>query len=63
MIGQPFKLVIRTKYLLYGLVTAYGISGVNLISEAVVVFCIIHLFFAVAGFCKLRRILGNSDAE
>ena len=63
MIGQPFKLVIRTKYLLYGLVTGYGIFGVNLITQAVVVFCVIHVFFAIAGFCKLRKVLQKSTAE
>ena len=63
MIGQPFKLVIRTKYLLYALVTAYGLFDVNLIDQAVVLFCVIHVSFAIAGFCKLRRILRDSPAE
>jgi len=63
MIGQPFKLVIRTKYLLYALITYYGVSSVNLIGEAVVGFCVIHVFFAIVGFCKLRRVLRNSGTE
>lgn len=63
MIGHPFKLVIRTKYLLYGLVTAYGIFDVNLIGEAVVGFCVIHIIFSVAGFCKLRKILRETPVE
>lgn len=63
MIEQPFKLVIRTKYLLYGLITWYGIFDVNLIREAVVGFCVVHLFFAIAGYCKLRRILAESTSE
>ncbi len=63
MIGQPFKLVIRTKYLLYALVTAYGLFDVNLIDKAVVLFSVIHVLFAIAGFGKLRRILRDSPAE
>lgn len=63
MIGQPFRLVIRTKYLLYGLITAYGIFGENLIATSVVVFSVIHVWYAVAGFCRLRRILRNSDDD
>lgn len=63
MIGHPFKLVIRTKYLLYALVTAYGLFDVNFIGPAVVLFCVIHVIFAVAGFCKLRRILRDSVAD
>lgn len=63
MIGHPFKLVIRTKYLLYALVTAYGIFDVNLIDKAVVLFCVIHVLFAIAGFGKLRRILREPPAE
>lgn len=63
MIGHPFKLVIRTKYLLYALVTAYGLFDVNFIGTAVVLFCVIHVIFAVAGFCKLRRILRGSAAD
>ena len=63
MIGHPFRLVIRTKYLLYALITAYGLFGVNLIDKAVVVFCAVHVLFAIAGFGKLRRILRNSPAE
>jgi phosphatidylglycerophosphate synthase len=63
MIGHPFKLVVRTKYLLYALVTAYGLFDVNLIGKAVVVFCAVHVLFAIVGFCKLRRILRESPAE
>lgn len=63
MIGQPFKFVIRTKYLLYGLVSWYGVSGANLIDEAVVGFCVVHVIFAILGFCKLRRVLRNSTSE
>lgn len=63
VIGQPFKLVIRTKYLLYVLVSAYGIFGVNLIDRAVVLFCVIHVFFSVAGFIRLRKSLRGSDAD
>jgi hypothetical protein len=36
---------------------------VNLIDEAVVLFCVIHVMFAIAGFGKLRRILRDSPAE
>ena len=61
VIGQPFKLVIRTQYLLYGLITAYGIFGENLMAPAVVVFCVVHVGYAILGFCKLRRILGHSN--
>lgn len=60
MIGHPFRLVIRTKYLLYALITGYGLFHVNLISEAVVGFCVIHVLFAIAGFVKLRRNLTDS---
>ena len=63
MIGQPFKVVIRTKYLLYALVTTHGLFDVNLIDKAVVLFCVIHVSFAVTGFIKLKRILRNSPAE
>ncbi len=63
MIGHPFKLVIRTKYLLYALVTAYGLFDANFIGQAVVLFCVIHVIFAIAGFCKLRRILRSSVAD
>jgi len=63
MIGHPFKLVIRTKYLLYALVTVYGMFSANFIGQAVVLFCVIHVIFAIAGFCKLRRILRNSTAD
>ena len=63
MIGHPFKLVIRTKYLLYALVTAYGLFAANFIGQAVVLFCVIHVIFAIAGFCKLRRILRDSAAD
>ena len=63
MIGQPFKLVIRTKYLLYALVTAYGLFAANFFDQAVVLFCVIHVIFAIAGFCKLRRILRDSAAD
>lgn len=63
MIGHPFKLVIRTKYLLYALVTAYGLFDVNLIGQAVVVFCVIHVCFTIAGFCKLRQLLRDSAAD
>jgi archaetidylinositol phosphate synthase len=63
MIGHPFKLVIRTKYLLYVLVTAYGLFDVNFIGQAVVLFCVIHVIFAIAGFCKLRRLLRDSAAD
>lgn len=60
MIGHPFKVVIRTKYLLYALITGYGLFHVNLIGEAVVGFCVIHVLFAIAGFVKLRRNLKDS---
>ena len=63
MIGHPFKLVIRTKYLLYVLVTVDGMFSANFIGQAVVLFCVIHVIFAIAGFCKLRRILRNSTAD
>jgi archaetidylinositol phosphate synthase len=63
MIGHPFKLVIRTKYLLYALVTVYGLFAANFIGQAVVLFCVIHVIFAIAGFCKLRRILRDSAAD
>lgn len=63
VIGQPFRLVIRTKYLLYALVSAYGLFDVNLIGQAVVVFCVIHVFFSLAGFLKLRRVLRESGDE
>ena len=63
MIGHPFKLVIRTKYLLYALVTVYGMFSANFIGQAVVLFCVIHVIFAIAGFCKLRRILRHSAAD
>ena len=63
MIGHPFKLVIRTKYLLYALVTVYGMFSANFIGQAVVLFCVIHVIFAIAGFCKLRRILRDSAAD
>jgi phosphatidylglycerophosphate synthase len=63
MIGHPFKLVIRTKYLLYALVTAYGLFAANFFDQAVVLFCVIHVIFAIAGFCKLRRILRDSAAD
>lgn len=63
MIGHPFKVVIRTKYLLYALVTAYGLFNVNLIGGAVVIFCVIHVFFAIAGYFKLRRNLKDSVVD
>jgi phosphatidylglycerophosphate synthase len=63
MIGHPFKLVVRTKYLLYALVSAYGVFDVNLIDKAVVGFCVVHVLFSIAGFCKLRRILQESTAD
>ena len=63
MIGHPFKVVIRTKYLLYALVTACGLFDVNLIDKAVVLFSVIHVLFAVAGFAKLKRILRDSPTE
>lgn len=63
MIGQSFKLVIRTKYLLYALVTAYGIFGGNLIAPAVVMFCVIHVCYVILGFCKLRDFLRNSNDD
>jgi archaetidylinositol phosphate synthase len=63
MIGQPFKLVIRTKYMLYALVTGYGIFGENLIAPSVVLFCVIHVCFAIAGFCRMRRILRSSHVD
>ncbi|MDA0284742.1 MAG: hypothetical protein O3B13_17935 [Planctomycetota bacterium] len=63
MIGQPFKLVIRTKYLLYALITGYGIFGENLITPSVVLFCVIHVCFAIAGFCRMRRILRSSNID
>lgn len=63
MIGHPFKFVIRTKYLLYALVTAYGLFDVNLIDQTVVVFCVIHVCFTIAGFCKLRQLLRDSAAD
>ncbi|NQV26516.1 MAG: CDP-alcohol phosphatidyltransferase family protein [Rhodopirellula sp.] len=62
-IGQPFKLVVRTKYLLYALVTGYGLFDVNLIARSVVVFCVIHVCYVIAGFCKLRRILRDSATK
>ena len=63
MIGHPFKLVIRTKYLLYVFVTANGLFAANFIGQAVVLFCVIHVIFAIAGFYKLRRILRDSVAD
>jgi archaetidylinositol phosphate synthase len=62
MIGHPFKVVIRTKYLLYVLVTAYGLFDVNLVGQAVVLFCVIHVILAIAGYCKLRRLLRDSNS-
>jgi hypothetical protein len=44
-------------------VTAYGLFDVNFIGPAVVLFCVIHVIFAIAGFCKLRRILRDSPAD
>lgn len=63
VIGQPFRLVIRTKYLLYGLVTFYGISGTDLFNEAIFAFSAIHIVFSLAGFLKLRRVLCSSDLD
>ena len=62
VVRRPFRVVIRTKYLLYGLVTAYGLFGVNLIEPAVVGFCVIHVFFCIAGFLKLRVVLRESES-
>ncbi len=63
VIKQPFRLVIRTKYLLYALVTFYGIFGTNILNEALYTFCAIHIVFSLAGFLKLRRVLCSSEVD
>jgi len=63
VIGEPLRLVIRTKYPLYALVTACGLTGVDVINEAVLAFCVVHVLFSAAGFMKLRRVLGQSGVS
>jgi|GEM_PF-1166876 phosphatidylglycerophosphate synthase len=63
VIKQPFRLVIRTKYLLYALISFYGISGTNILNEALYAFCAIHIVFSLAGFLKLRRVLCSSEVD
>lgn len=63
VIGQPFRLVIRTKYLLYALVTWYGISGTDVFNEALFAFSSIHILFSLAGFLRLRRVLCSGEVD
>ncbi len=63
VIGQPFRLVIRTKYLLYALVTWYGISGVNVFNEAISAFSVTHIAFSIAGFLRLKRVLCSGEVD
>lgn len=62
VLGEPFRLVIRTKYILYSLVSLYGVSGRNLLDEAFIAFCAIHVFISVAGFVRVKRILRDQSA-
>lgn len=61
MAGRPFRFVIRTKYILYALLTWYGLTGLNWLNPALSVFCGIHSVFGVAGFLKVRAILRETD--
>lgn len=63
VVGQPFRLVIRTKYLLYALVTFCGLSGTNVFNEALFGFCAIHIAFSIGGFLKLRRVLCSGEVD
>ncbi|MBI1314616.1 hypothetical protein GC176_25265 [bacterium] len=61
MLNRPFPFVIRTKYLLYLLLTLFGASGQNWLSSAVTAFCAVHLTFAVWGFFRVRSVLAGRD--
>lgn len=57
--GRPFPLVIRTKYLLYALLTLFGLTGQNWLPLAVTAFCGVHIVFAVWGFFRVRNSLAG----
>ncbi len=60
MLGRPFRLVIRTKYLLYLLLTFFGVTGTNWLPVAVTAFCGIHIVFAVWGFFRVHATLAKT---
>ncbi|MHC4877480.1 MAG: CDP-alcohol phosphatidyltransferase family protein [Planctomycetota bacterium] len=59
VLGRPFPLVIRTKYLLYLLLTFFGFTGTNWLPVAVTAFCGIHIVFAVWGFFRVHATLAK----
>ena len=63
VLGKPFRLVIRTKYLLYALVTYFGLTGTDVFNEALFAFCAIHIAFSIGGFLKLRRVLCSGEVD
>lgn len=54
---RAFPVVIRTKYLLYLMLTFYGATGQNWLPPVVAVFCVIHVLFTVWGFFRIRSAL------
>jgi phosphatidylglycerophosphate synthase len=57
MLNRPFPLVIRTKYLLYLLLTLFGVTSQNWLPQAVTAFCAVHILFAIWGFFRVRNSL------
>ena len=65
MIGRPFAVVLRTKYILYGMTSLYGVTGFDIanFNRIVIGFCIVHTSYAIAGFLRVKNALRDGSAH
>ena len=65
VLGRPFAVVLRTKYLLYGMTSLYGVTGFDrdIFNTVVIGFCVVHTCYAIAGFLRVKAILRSSPLE
>ena len=65
MIGRPFAVVLRTKYILYGMTSLYGVTGFDLaiFNRIVTGFCVVHSCYAIAGFLRVKRTLRDGTGS
>lgn len=57
MLGRPFRWVLRTKYLTYGMIFVYGLTGRNSLDYALALFTVSNVWLDVLGFLRVRRAL------
>ena len=57
LLQQPLRVVVRTKYVFYALIGLQQLAGVNVLTEAALLFSAVHGASAAWGFHRVRRAL------